>query len=309
MSLIARAVLACLFVSLSTFAAAAATVSGTVSDAASKALLGGMVVAAYDTTGALRGSATTDSAGLYVLTIPAGDYRVLAYDPAGNYATMFDANAESFETSPVRSIGNSGAMIHFALVRGGTITGRVANASGVARPGATVEAYNLSGTRRGFTTADALGNYTLVLPPGQFKIVAYDTGFGALFYPGVRTFAEAARVTVTAAVATANVHFQLSVAARASGTVVDLATRQPLPGIDVYAYDPAGREVARTMTDANGAFALSLPNGTYRFVAADPDHVYATAFFDAGNAFENASIVTLAAGEQRANVQFALVRG
>lgn len=309
MSLIARAVLACLYVFLGVAAASAATVGGTVTDAASKAPLGGMIVAAYDTSGALRDTATTDSAGLYALTISAGDYRVLAYDPAGNYATAFDASAESFETSPVRSIGNGGATIHFALVRGGTITGRVTNASGVARPGATVEAYNLSGTRRGFTTADSLGNYTLVLPPGQYKIAAFDTGFGALFHPGVRTFAEAAGVTVVASVATPNVHFALSAAARVSGSVVDLATRQPLAGIDVYAYHPAGYEVARTTTSATGAFALSLPNGTYRFVAADPNRVHATSFFDANHSFDNSTIVTLAAGEQRTDVQFALVRG
>lgn len=290
-------------------AAAAATVTGTVRNESGTAL-SGMVVAAYDATGTLRGTATTDATGLYVLTVPSGSYRVLAYDPAGVYATTFDDDAESFETSPLRTIGNGGAQISFTLVRGGTITGNVQSASGTPRANMVVEAYNLSGTRRGFTSTDAAGDYTLVLPPGEYKVVAYDPN-GVLaprFHLDARSFAEATPVTVKASAATA-VFFTLSPAGILSGTAVDAATGLPLASILVYAYTPAGALVSVTTTDASGAWRFSLPAGDYQLVAADDDRVYATAYSGGSSSFETAAVIDIGAGEQRGGFRLALVRG
>ena len=100
-----RATLAFLLLCLLSAPAAAATVSGTVSSATTNLRLEGKVVAAYDATGTLRGSATTDIGGSYVLTLPGGSYRLLAYDPLGTYATGFYNNAESFETSELVDLG------------------------------------------------------------------------------------------------------------------------------------------------------------------------------------------------------------
>lgn len=302
MPLTARALLACVFLSLGAVAHGA-NVTGTVRAASSHAPLQSMVVAAYDASGNLRGTATTDATGLYVLSIPAGSYRFLAYDPAGVYATVFDDNASSFETTPLRGIGSSGASVDFMLMKGGYVTGTV-------RPGAVVEAYNLSGTRRGFTTASTGGDFTLVLPPGDYKLVAFDPNgaYAASFWQNARAFAEAAAVRVREGQTTANVDFTLVPAARVSGTAVDAATLAPLPSMLVYAYTPAGSLVATVTTNATGAFALSLPPGTYRFVAADPAHVFATAFYDGSRSFEKSNILTVVSGEQRPGVVLRLER-
>jgi hypothetical protein len=306
-----RAALTSVVVLLLATAASAATVSGTVLNAATHQPLGGMVVAAYDVTGTLRATGTTDITGFYALTLPAGSYRVLAYDNSGVYATTFDGNAESFETSSLRQLSESSAIqISFLLVRGGSVSGRVQSLTGGARPGATIEAYNLSGTRRGFTTADATGNYTIVLPPGDYKLLAYDSN-GALahsFFGDVRAFAQATEVHVTAGQTTTNISFSLPVASRITGTTVDGASQALLSGITVYAYTPEGALVTSTTTDAAGAFRLTLPPGAYRFVAADENRVYATMFYTASKSFEQATIVALAAGEVRPNVTFALPR-
>ena len=290
-------------------AAHAATVSGSVTSAATGNALSGMVVAAYDPSGNLAGSATTDATGLYVLTLPAGAYRLLAYDFSGVYATMFDANAESFETAPLRSVVSS-IQVSFALVAGGMVSGQVQTTTGVSLPNAVVEAYNLSGTRRGFTTTNASGDYSLVLPPGQYKLVAYDaTGtFAASFHSGARSFAEATPVTVSE-FASAPVSFALGSAARVTGKTIDAANGAVLPSILVYAYTPAGALVAVTESDATGTFRLSLPAGDYRFVAADEDRVYATAYYDRGASFSSSNVVVLAAEQQWSNAQLALMRG
>jgi DNA/RNA endonuclease YhcR with UshA esterase domain len=289
--------------------ASAATVTGTVQGAGGVPL-SGMVVAAYDAEGTLRGTATSDATGLYVLTLPTGSYRFLAYDVAGVYATAFDGNAESFETSRLRTIGNNGAQLSFTLVKGGTITGRVRTANDVPAADMVVEAYNLSGTRRGFTTANAAGEYTLVLPPGDYKVLAYDLAalLAPKFHSEARSFADATPVHVFAGSAT-GVFFTLDNAAIVSGTVVEASSGLPLSSMTVYAYTPAGALVSVATTSASGAYTFSLPAGDYRFVAADDAKVYATGYYGGSRSFEGSTAINVAPGEQRGNVRLALVRG
>jgi Carboxypeptidase regulatory-like domain len=291
--------------------ASAATISGTVTGAESNTRLGSMAVEAYDASGKVAATATTDATGFYTLTVGAGSYRVLAYDPAGVYATMFDANAESFETTPVRTLAAAGSVTaNFALVRGGTVSG-VGRAANTPRSGLIVEAYNLSGTRRAFTTTNAAGEYSLVLPPGDYKIVAFDANgiYAPLFYANSKTFAEAATVRVTASQTTAAVSFNLQPAARVSGTVRDEVTQLALPNMLVYAFTSDGVQAAVDTTDANGAYSFSLPAGAYRFVAADPNKVYATSFHEDALSFTDALTISVAGGQQRSNVDFRVARG
>lgn len=310
MRFLSRALFTLTFLLAAAVAADAATVSGSVTSSATGAPLSGMVVAAYDAAGNLVGTATTDATGFYVLTLPAGAYRLLAYDLAGTYATMFDANAESFETSPLRTIPSSGAQVSFALVKGGAIAGTVQTSAGVPRANAIVEAYNLSGTRRGFTTTNSSGEYSLVLPPGEYKVVAFDPigTYAAAFHSGARSFDEATAVRVFETVATP-VSFTLGLAARVTGSVVDAGTGAGLGSKLVYAYTPAGALVAVTTTDALGAFRVSLPAGDYRLVGADNARVYASGFYDGAVSFETSTVITVSAGEQRPGLRIALPRG
>lgn len=304
-----RATLASLLLCLLAASATAATVHGTVSSAVTNLRLEGKVVAAYDASGTLRGSATTDIGGSYILTLPAGSYRLLAYDPLGTYATVYYNNAESFDTSEFVDL-TVDRTVNFLLPEGGRVIGVVEVGSG-RLSGAVVEAYNLSGTRRGFTVTNALGEYSIVLPAGDFKLVAYDeTGlYASEFYVESRTFSQATPVRVTPAATRANVSFTLETGARLSGTVLDAATQAPLPGMLVYAYTSAGVLVATTTTDANGAYRFSLAAGQYRFVAADPARVYGPVFYETGRSFEQALVVTLLAAQQRGGVNLSLQRG
>jgi hypothetical protein len=290
----------------------AGTITGTVRVATTAQPLGSIVIDAYDTTGTLRGSATSDQSGTYILALPAGNYRLLAWD-AGRfiYATAFDGHAESFETTPLTAVGSNDTVRRdFSLVVGGTMSGTVVRSNGRGASGAAVEVYNLSGTRRAFTTADSEGRYSMLVAPGEYKVIAYDPAgeYSFSFYPGVRTFAEADRLGVAPAATTA-IDFRLDIASRLSGVVVDLSTGLPLGGIIVYAYTPAGLQVTSTPTNANGTFFLSVPAGDYRVVAADPARRYANGFYGLGRAFETSPIVTVKAGASQADVQLGLLRG
>ena len=292
-----------------TGAAEAAVVRGTVSSA-NGTRLGSKVVSAYDASGTLRGTASTDAAGTYEVTLPAGRYRLLAYDPAGAFATAFNGGAESFETTPFSELTNAAPLtVNFTLPAGGVISG-VVLAANAPVASAVIEAYNLSGTRRAFTTTKAAGEYALVLPAGDYKLFVYDAnGFWAgEFHLETRAFANAEVVRVTPPAVT-NVSFSLERAARVSGRISDADTGVRLDGMRVYAFTPGGALVAETVSDAAGLFRFLLGPGQYRFLTADPDLLFAQAFYASGRAFEEADVVTLTAGQERTDLNMAPRRG
>lgn len=305
-----RALIVLLWVFSAAASARGAVIQGKVTSAADGARLFGRIVAAYDTTGVLRGNASTDGAGTYMLTLPNGGYRLLAYDQSGEYATAFYGGADSFETTPVvQALDGSPVLADFALARGGVLSGSVASAS-TPLPGAVVEAYNLSGTRRGFTTANAAGEYSIVLPPGTFKLFAYDANgvYAGEFHANVRAFADATPLHVTAP-GSMTVHFILERAAAVTGSVLDADTNAGIASMLVYAYTAAGSLVTQTATDAGGAFRFSLGPGPYRFLAGDPSHTYGPAFHPGGRSFEGSAIVALTAGQQLSNLDLVAERG
>jgi hypothetical protein len=195
-----------------------------------------MTVAAYDANGALAATTVAAADGRYTLTVNPGLYRVLAYDPAGVYATAFYSNAESFESSTVLDVRSATASINMTLVRAGFIGGRVSSSAG-ARENMTVAVYNLSGTLRGTTKTNAAGEYRLVVPPGTYKLVAYDEKglFATSFHAGQPTFGTATPLTVAVG-ATTTADFTLVRSALLLGIVRDAVTHTNLPNIRVTAY-------------------------------------------------------------------------
>lgn len=270
-----------LFVSMP---ALATTISGTVSSAG--APLAGMIVQAYDAAGALKTSATSDAAGHYSLTVTSGGYRVLAFDPNGNYATSFYPDAESFETSTLLDATSNLTNINFALVSGGVLAGVVTSTSGTPLPSMTVAAYNPDGTRRGFTTTDANGSYRLTVPPGTFDVAAYDN---ALAYQPSVVYG-----VIAAAGSTTTTDFKLTASAILTGTVTSAATATPLAAMTVTAYDTNGVRLASATTDASGHYRLLLAAQAVRIVVFDPAGVYAPFF--GTNSFENEQPIPLASG-------------
>jgi 5-hydroxyisourate hydrolase-like protein (transthyretin family) len=291
-------------------AANAETISGIVRDAQAGAPLKSMVVAAYTAAGPLQANATTDVNGRYELTVPGGAYRVLAYDPAGTFATQFTNDAPSFEESPqTTASGATPVTVNFALVRGGTVTGFVTTSGGL-RPSFTVAAYNLSGTRRGSTTCNASGNYSIVLPPGTYKVVAYDDAgtFAPSFFQDHLTFADADTVTVNSAQTMSSVDFFLQLGARLSGLVVN-DSGSPIPNSVVIAYSTAGLQITFAIAGPDGRFFMTVPPGTYRFVAIDPVFQYAAGYLNGAAAFESSPAFNLIGGQARSDLNFRLDPG
>jgi large repetitive protein len=291
-------------------AANAETITGLVRDAQTGSALKSMVVAAYTAAGSLQSNATTDVNGHYDLPVPAGAYRVLAYDPAGVFATQFTNDAPSFEESLQTTVsGTVPVTVNFALQRGGAVTGLVTTNGGL-RPVFTVAAYNPSGTRRGITTTNAAGIYSIVLPPGTYKMVAYDDAgsFAPSFFRDHLTFADADAVTVGAAQTISSTDFFLQLGARLSGSVVNTAGA-PIPGAVVIAYSTAGLQITFAIAGADGRFFMTVPPGTYRFVAIDPAFQYAAGYLDSGTSFEGSPAFNFIGGQARSDFNFRLEPG
>lgn len=263
--------------------ASGATISGTV-DAG-----GGFSVAAYMSGGTPVATTTTNAAGAYTLTVAAGTYRVLAYDPNGVFATSFYADADSFETSKDLVLTSATALtnINFHLVRAGYVAGHI---SGPAS--AVVAAYNAqSGTRRGFTTTDSGGNFRLALPPGSYAIAAYDEAVE--YAPAVL----AENVTIVAG-ETVTANLTLPLAANIAGVARDHLTLAPLAGINVTAYATGSGLRVTATTDANGRYSIIVPAGDYVVAAFGGDYVS-----------QIAPATIHVAGRQTVSADFALTKG
>jgi Carboxypeptidase regulatory-like domain len=282
---------------LASAAASAATIGGTVTNDRG-APLAGITVAAYTAAGALQTSATANTSGVYSLTLPGGTYRVLAYDPSGVYATSFYADADSFDTSTPVTVTSSATNINLRLAMAGFVDGGVTSPGGSGLFKMTVAAYNLSGTRRGFTTTDVNGAFKLALPPGTYKVAAYDEtlGYATTFFDGATSFAAAAPVAVVATQST-TIGVQLPLAAALTGTVYDRATAAELGGMRVTAYAADGTVAGQTLGSAFGHYAMAVRPGAMRIVVDDPAGNYATTFVPDAESFSTAQPMTVHGGD------------
>lgn len=278
--------------------ARAATIQGS-ARSSQGSLLENIVVTAWGPTGRVQASATTDDNGFYVMPVPSGTYRLLAYDPQGTWATAFDGNAESFDTTPALTVsGNKVVTRDFVMLRAGKIRGAV-RAGSLAKSGITIAAYNLSGTLRGTTTSGSDGAYSIVLPPGDFKLAAWDNGqvLATIFYPSTPSFDDATILTVSSGGTLSSRDFSMAPFARLSGTITDEETDLPLAGVTAYVYTPGGGAVASATSSFDGTFAIEVPGGTYRLLAADPGGVYAVAYYGEATTFLETPEVSADPGE------------
>jgi hypothetical protein len=249
----------------------------------------------------IAAAVAADSEGRYRVSVRSRAYRIVAFDPAGVYAAAYLPDAGSFEASPVFNLAAGETRnIDAQLVRAGRFTGRVSDAA-TAAPLADigVAAFNADGTTRTFTTTDASGNYTLVVPPGAFRVGAYDPHLVYLsrFYPNESRFADAPPWNAFAS-QTTTLNLTLPRGGVITGRVAT-ASLTPLSGMTVAAYDPSGDIVSATLTGPDGTYRLLLEPGGYKLAAFDASFHYATAYGTAA----------VGGGQTTPNQNFTLVSG
>jgi len=274
--------------------AEAVHITGTVTSS-NGAPLENIVVDAYDSNGTVTGTTTTAN-GQYNLSLRSWTYRLVFEDQNGIYATNYYPNASSFLASSVITAPSTN--VNATMTLAGHLTGTVKSSTGALLSNVIVAAYNVDGTVRTATFA-VNGQYTLVVPAGTYKIVAFDTSgqYANAYLNGAVNFETESGITVAASQTISGLDLTMAAGATVIGTVVDSASGQPVAGILIDAYDANGFHISRVTSSASGGFSLVLPPGTYKFVASDTLDRYAPSYYNGAASFDTATAVPLSSGQ------------
>lgn len=307
-------------------------VSGTITDAATAAPVGGVQVSIYDAAGTLMSSATSDDAGRFVTWsgLPSGTYFAQAVGTGyiSQLYSAIDCNTTTCSPasgSPIQvTAGTVTADINFPMVAGGTVSGVVSDSDVTSGPSGienvTVAIHEaLTGTlvRSAITTAS--GAFSIGgVPTGAYVArTTNSVGFVDEIYDNLRCagcpVTSGRQFFVTTGNATTGIDFALSRGGSLTGQV-QADGGALLSGVTVLAFDTNNRLVGSALTNESGNYVfIGLAPGTYfvRTAASPgghvnelyPDHLCVTC---------NASLgapITVTAGATTTAIDFRLAPG
>jgi hypothetical protein len=289
----------------------AATISGTVSEAdGAHAVLEGVEVCSHVQPYTFEDScATSDGAGNYSLSVPAGSYSVHFSDSPRN-RNLVDQYYGGSVTFPGTLVSVSGATesvtgIDAQLGEGSTISGSVTDAATHASiagiPVCAVAEYGLEGFATRCHKTDESGNYAINgLPPGEYE-VEFQSGllnYQPQYYDGTPERAGRTLVPILAAGETAgSIDAAMEVGVEITGTLTEAGTGVPLGGILVDALQAHREGNWQTHTDAGGNYAFrGLPGGEFIVVFSKPQgpsdsDCYSTQFYAGSSELAGATVL------------------
>lgn len=196
----------------------------------------------------------------------------------------------------------------------GTLAGRVFEADHTTPIGsATVSLYRRgnNGNYNLFDTVvtDSTGRYSVSVLVGDYKLSADAGGYITEWMSGKPTFNDANSYGLYGPNTINNLNFTLDQPGRIAG-FVRTSTGLPVANATVEAF---GRNylgsyvgsVGQAITGDDGGYSITVPPGSYTVVASAMN--YAQQFFDQQPTIATAIPVTIASGQQRTNVHFALL--
>jgi O-glycosyl hydrolase len=303
-------------------------ISGTVTNATTKATVAGIEVCAYNAE--TTGCGLTGAGGEYSIggLTTASTYRVEFdpnYDPESNlnYLPQYYNDKSSYneaEELPV-TIGATTPKINAALQPGGQITGKVTNTSKTALGEVQVCASEYSGeyVYRCMTT-NSSGEYSINgLTTGTY-LVAFSSPKGpyaSQYYNDKVSSFEATPVSVTTGAPTPNVNAVLQLGAEIKGVVTDATSAKAVAGIEVCAVlADIDASTECTETDEAGDYAFAkLGEGEYRVEFApeyfynDSNLNYLREYYDNKPTAAEADLVTLTPGSVASEINAQLHPG
>ncbi|SDS39765.1 carboxypeptidase-like regulatory domain-containing protein [Microbacterium paraoxydans] len=288
-------------------------IAGIVRHQADGSPLEGVTVRAESADYSVSAFASTDADGAYRLAaLPAGDYRVRfePADPTLSAEFWEDAYDESRAKAVHVTAGQSTERVDAYLAELGVIQGTMTLAADDSPVPGWVTA---SDATTGLTLqADVApdGSYSLTVPPGRY-VVAFVPDGGR----GIREYWKNARReedATTIAVAQGQIVSDIDATLDSSGMITGVVrTSGALSGdaiVEAYSGDTL---VGMAYTQPDGSYRLAVPAGTYivRATANVYDMIFAPQFFDGVATRAEATPVVLAAGGDRAGVDFDLATG
>ena len=308
---------------LSTTAALAGSISGTVTGPDGETPLAGIEVSLFVWNGEygwdwISGEFTDDIGQYEISDLEAGAYRIGFRDDSGNYLAEVYDNALDLDMGADVAVAAEGVTdgINASLAAAAKITGTVTGPDGTTTlEGIQVVAYSWNSEDQWWdwiqsANTDAAGEYEIGgLAAGIYRVQFYGSGYyqGQVF-SGSANLDEGQDIAVPAATTVANINASLAAAGRIAGTVTGPDETTGLQGVYVGCYFRNGSywgEIAYSYTDEDGHYEIgSLAAGTYRVVFRDWSYTYLSETYNnvSGTDPSNGTDIVVVLGETTAGI-------
>ncbi len=299
-----------------------AGISGRVTDATG-AGLSGISVMLYEAAGDiyLVSTVTSGNDGSYrFIGLQGGQYKVRFYARPAGYLDTWYSGASSFATATTVTVVEETETIDInaVLARGGSISGRVTDASGNPLPCyiylEDVLLQNSIGYR---STTDPDGRYSITgLPTGSYRVSFSSSmdGYISEWYDDTVDYFDASLVAVTAPGETTGINAVLAGKGSIAGRVTD-AAGNVIGGVQVRAYDATHYEgwvftPYWAFTNPDGSYAIGgLREGSYKVRFDASNSGYLDQWYGGATNYGAAATVAVAPAGIRDNVDAVLVPG
>ncbi len=262
-----------------------------------------------------RYPAKSDQDGRFIIKgLPNGTYYVHA-DKRGYQGEYYD-NVQQLQNAASISVheGGSAENINFTLDIFHSLRGTVTHLTdGTPIQRAVVTAFPLNtagGPQRPVRAMTGEnGEYAMELAPGFYLVHFSARGFEQMWYENAQDRETATPVQIFQGEHTV-LDFGLQPLATVSGLVTDSETGGPVSGALIRAFSEGrdNKRSFRTRSDSLGGFSFpALPGGDYLLAAQGRGYI--PEFWQEADSPENATIVSLAAGQSMAGISFTLATG
>jgi protocatechuate 3,4-dioxygenase beta subunit len=266
-----------------------------------------------------------------IYTDDAGHYRI-GYTP-GPYTVQFNItnNQDEFPYIPdvnyLPEVYNNGQVLYLEpgvdqfgidgqLTQGGVITGRITDALGEPLAQAMAYAYGGDTVRMAYDYTDADGNYVLDrLRAGNYAVrMRAPGGWPAAteWYQDAASFSAAQPIAVAPGGTAEHIDASLGVPGSISGRVTN-GSGDPIEGVQVTAYDPAGIALQASATDAAGNYSVGrLPSGSFKLQFNAANVIagnYASEYYPDQRLIADAGLVAVIADQVTAGIDAVLANG
>lgn len=290
--------------------AATGTITGVVTSETDGTPVAGVVVSVSSTAGGFSFGAVTDESGVYAVSgLASGQYtaRFATEGTGSGLLSEYWDGASDHMSAQVITVSDAAVVtgIDASLQAGGSITGTVTRESdGTPVSGVVVTVSSGTGTA-GTTMSQHDGSYRVDgLRAGSYTVSFTPSDTGALareFWDGAYDPGAATAVSVTGGEVTAAIDASLRAPATISGQVTRDADGAAAAGVVEVSTVDGGR-IADAEIGADGGYSVSVNPGTYivHFRAFD-ERLFAE-YWDDAPLREDATAITVAAGESRTGI-------
>jgi hypothetical protein len=298
----------------------AGTITGTVRDSGNQPLAD-IGVAVYNALGRVKNALTAVDGSYSIPGLTAGNTYTVSVEPRNQgYAGVFYPDALTQATATLITIGagQTTPNVNFNLNAGGSISGVVTSTTAVPLPGMRVTAsdWTSKNSMAGSATTQYDGSYKFTgLPAGTYIIKVTmqlqdpNNQYVAQYYNNTARGDLATSVSVTTGATTENINFSLPLGGKISGMVRSAANNDPIPALQVRAYDTSGNVFAAIcLTTYDGSYVLTgLPAGSYVVQVRGTGSSFASRYYNGVTDIAFATPVSVSVGNTTPGINLNLL--